>query len=121
MKNKKKKPINVEFGKNLKFYRERAGYSREKLSELMGVTPNFILDMETGFIDVSITNLKHICELLGISADKLIWSDRGELKLDERVFHLDKKYVTVLERMIQVQLEVIFENDRDYAERRIKD
>ncbi len=73
----------------------------------MGITPRFLADAETGFVGVSITNLKRICEILGISSDRLLWNSENDLNLDERVLHMDKKYVKTVEEMIQKQLEVI--------------
>ena len=44
------KPINnVEVGENIRLYREKAGYSRERFSKLMGVSLRFIADVEAGF------------------------------------------------------------------------
>lgn len=107
MRSKEKKQINIEIGENIKTYRERANYSREKFAELVGITPRFLADVETGFVGISITNLKKICEILGISADRLLWKKENCLKLDEKVSHIDEKYILVIEELIQKQLEII--------------
>lgn len=104
---KNKKPINILIGENIRFYREEANYSREKFAELVGITPRFLADVETGFAGVSLTNLKRICEILGVSSDRLIWQQENELGLDEKVKHVDSKYVAILEEVIQKQLEII--------------
>ena len=36
---RQKKQINVEIGANIQAAREKAGYTQEKLSELIGVSP----------------------------------------------------------------------------------
>lgn len=107
MRAKQKKEINITVGENIRLYREQAGYSREKFSELVGITPRFLADAETGFVGVSLTNLKKICEILGISADRLLWKHENQLGLDERISHLDTKYLHAVEEIIQKQLEVI--------------
>lgn len=107
MRAKEKKEINVLIGENIREYRESAGYSRERFSELVGITPRFLADAETGFVGVSLTNLKRICEILGVSADRLLWRQENSLGLDERVKHVDRKYVDVVEQVIRKQLEVI--------------
>lgn len=107
MRSRVKKPINIIVGDNIRFYREKVGYSREKFAELLGITARFLADAETGYVGVSLTNLKHICELLGISADRLLWGSNNSLGLDEKVSHLDKKYLPAVEEVIQKQLEVI--------------
>lgn len=107
MRSKNKKQINIEIGEGIRYYREKAGYSRDKFAELLGITPRFLADAETGFVGVSITNLKRICELLGISSDRLLWNKRNELGLDERVKHIESRYMYIIENIIQNQLELI--------------
>ena len=107
MRAKKKKPINVQIGESIRFYREQAGYSREKFSELVEITPRFLADVETGYAGVSLTNLKRICEILGVSSDRLLWEEDNQLGLDERVAHIDAKYIDIVEQVISKQLEVI--------------
>ena len=108
MRSKEKKPINIEVGENIRLYREKAGYSRERFSELMGVSPRFIADVETGFTGVSLTTLKKLCEVLGVSADRLLWKQEPvPLDMDEQVSHLCPDYVSIIRELIQKQLEVI--------------
>ena len=108
MRAKEKKPINIEVGENIRMYREKAGYSRERFSELMGVSPRFIADVETGFAGVSLTTLKRVCEVLGVSADRLLWrQDAPALGLDEQVSRLGPEYTAVIRELVQKQLEVI--------------
>lgn len=108
MRAKEKKEINILIGENIRFYREQAGYSREQLSEFIGITPRFLADAELGFVGISITNLKKICEFLGISSDRLLWDNKTkEITLSERVSHIDKKYFGPMEKLIKNQLEII--------------
>ena len=107
LRDKDKKAINIFTGEKIRFYREGAGYSREAFAELVGVSTRFIADVETGFVGVSLTNLKRICEILGISADRLLWDQDNQLGLDERVAHIDSKYVDIVEQVVSKQLEVI--------------
>lgn len=118
---KEKKPINIEIGENIRVFREKAGYSREKFSELVGVSPRFIADAETGFVGVSLTNLKRICKILGISADRLLWTtNNNDLGLDEMVSHIEPKYLEIVKQTILKQLEIISiaskeENEKKHA------
>ena len=108
MRAKEKKSINVEVGENIRLHREKAGYSRERFSELMGVSPRFIADVETGFAGISLTTLKKLCEVLGVSADRLLWKQMPTaLGMDEQVSHLSPEYVELIRELIQKQLEVI--------------
>lgn len=103
-----KKEINVIVGENIRFFREQSDYSREKLAELVGITPRFLADAELGFVGVSLTNLKKICEILGISADRLLWKQENKnITWLERLSHIDAKYLKIIEELIQKQLELI--------------
>ena len=105
---KAKKEINVIVGENIRFYREQAGFSREKLAELVGVTPRFLADAELGFVGVSLTNIKRICEILGVSADRLLWKEENKnVVLSERLKYLGPEYLEIIEGLIQKQLEII--------------
>ncbi len=107
MRNTDKKEINIIVGENIRKYRDIVGYSRERFAELIGVTPRFIADVETGFVGVSLTTLKKICEVLGISADRILWTYENELNLNEKISHLEPKYIPLVEDIVQKQLEVI--------------
>lgn len=107
MRSKVKKEINITVGENIRKYREKAGYSREYFAELVGVSPRFLADAETGFVGISLTNIKKICEILGISSDRLLWNTENALDLNEKISHLDKKYLPLVEDILQKQLELI--------------
>lgn len=120
MRAKEKKEINVGIGENIRLYREKAGYSRERFAELVGITPRFLADAETGFVGVSLTNLKKICEILGISADRLLWQNDNHLGLDEKVKHIDKKYMDIIDELIQKQLELIAIASKEETIRKVR-
>ena len=56
----------VQFGKNLKRYREATGLTQEKFSELVDVTPNTISSLENGKTFVTYPTIQNICEILKI-------------------------------------------------------
>lgn len=102
-----KKAINVLVGKNLRYYRDSNGYTREKLAELVGVSPKFLYDCESGSVGISISTLKKVCEVLGISADHLLWENTQEVNISERLSHVPPEYMDLIEDLIQKQLEII--------------
>ena len=83
MQDKERKPINIQIGANIRKYRELCGYSREILAEKLGISPRFVANIEVGAVGVSPTTIKRACEVLGISADRLLWDD-------DRAFHSRK-------------------------------
>ena len=115
MRPKEKKELNVTVGENIRFYREQLGYSREKLSELIDVTPRFLSDVELGFVGVSLSTLKKICDVLGISSDSLLWSNKKAdiTSISKRLEHVDQKYIDVIDKLIQTQLEIIAISKKD--------
>ena len=108
LRDKDKKEINITVGQNIRFYREKAGLNREKLSELIGVSPRFLADCELGFVGISLTTLKKICEVLGVSADNILWNNQNQpTTLQDMIAHIDPKYHPYLEKIITTQLEMI--------------
>lgn len=108
MRASEKKEINILVGENIRFYREKSNMSREKLSELIGITPRFLADAELGFVGVSLTNIKKICEVLGISADRLLWDKSGEpVALAERLAHVPSPYLGPIQELLLKQLEIL--------------
>lgn len=59
---------------------------------------------------VSITTLKNICVVLGISSDRILWSDNPKgPSLDEMVEHLNPEYTELIYKLVQRQIELIAE------------
>lgn len=83
--------------------RENAGYSREKFAELLGVSVSYVSELERGRTGISIKNLKTVCNLLGLSADYILFGE--ERSVDQRwldkLHHIDKKYMSLVETFLQ--------------------
>lgn len=67
-----KKAINIEVGQRIWKVRESRKMSREKLAELINITPVFLACVEYGQKGVSLTTLQKLCKTLQISADYLL-------------------------------------------------
>jgi len=59
------------FGKNLKRLRLQAGFTQEKLAEKIGINQRQLTRIETGRSFPSFATLDSLCNILGISADRL--------------------------------------------------
>ena len=79
----RKKKINVEVGLTIQEMREEAGYTQEKLSELIEITPNHLSAIERGASGVSLETLRKICRILGVSADDILFGKREESRRSE--------------------------------------
>lgn len=71
---KEKKEINVLVGANIKRERERAGYTQEKFSEMIGMGPKSLSAIERGTVGISLSSFRKVCEVLSISSDTLLFS-----------------------------------------------
>ena len=81
--------------------REDAGYTREKFAELLDVSVSYMAEVERGRTGVSLKTLKAICNLLGLSADYLIFG--GERDADKAMLdklHLDDKYLPLVDELL---------------------
>ena len=108
MKERTQKEINIIVGQNIRLHREQKRYTREKLAELIDVSPGFLYDAEHGFVGISLTTLKRLCQVLGVSADAILWEQQPtEPTFAETLSHIDPKYHPFLEKLIHDQLELI--------------
>lgn len=66
--------------------RENTGYTREQFSELLEVSVSYMAEVERGRTEISVKMLIKICNLLGLSADYILFgeeSDEAELMMDK--------------------------------------
>ena len=63
----------IEMGERIKKQRKLNGYSREKLAELVGITPRFCYDLELGLKNMSVNTLLKLSDSLHVSVDYLLF------------------------------------------------
>lgn len=63
---------NKEIGERIAYLRVVNHYTREALAELVGITPKFLYDIETGKKGFSANTLYRISKSLGVSCDYII-------------------------------------------------
>lgn len=68
-----KKEIKLIIGANIKREREKAGYTQNELSELIGIESKSLSAVECGKVGISISALMRICNVLSISSDALLF------------------------------------------------
>ena len=68
-----RKNLNMMLGANLKREREKAGFTQDRFSELLGIGSKSLSSIERGVVGVSLATLMRICELLQISANVLLY------------------------------------------------
>ncbi len=59
-------------GKNIKKYREKKGYSQNKLAEIVDISREYLADIERGHKRISLKKLFLIVDVLDIKCSELI-------------------------------------------------
>ena len=62
----------IDFTKRLRKYRKAAGLTQKELGELIHVSPRSMSYYERGERDIPMHTLRRICQILNVSADKLL-------------------------------------------------
>ena len=97
-------------GSNIRTARRRADLTQEQLSESIGVTPQYLSDLERGLVGTSIPTLIKICTKLNVSADFILFGRTGEngsndTTLIERVQRLPKHEANIVKSTVKALLD----------------
>ena len=107
---REKKVLNIKIGTNIQVARENAGYTQEKLSELIGLTPNHLSAIERGVSGASLEVLEKLCLLLGVSADYLIFGstcpDGDTLMLSRQLSSVSPRHREQIKKILSSLLEL---------------
>ena len=79
------------FGKNVKYYRFRKGYTQEQLAEKMDVTPNYISRLERGMHNPPFAMIGNVASALDIEPYELFIKRSDLNKLPNRVNLTNRK------------------------------
>lgn len=92
--------------------REDSGYTRERFAEALGVSVSYMAEVERGRTGVSVKMLIKICNLLGLSADYVLFGENrdADALLANKLQRIDEKYLPLLEKMLN-ELLALREND----------
>lgn len=105
-----RKEENVQIGGRLKAAREAAGYTQERLAELVDVSAQFISGVERGAVGLSVSILIKICGVLLVSADTVLLGDATPSDTSgivARLSRLPAEHVKNAEELLNLYLEGI--------------
>lgn len=105
-----------EMGKRVRSRRESLGLSREKLSEYLDVSPQFIADIEYGNKGISIKRFYLLCQVLDLTADYLLAGNVYSNETDRESMLVCEEIMTLLQRCDTKQLKGIREIAEIYAD-----
>lgn len=99
-------------GSNIRTARVRADLTQEKLAEIIGVTPQYLSDLERGLVGTSISTLVKICNNLNVSADFILFgsgieSENTNSTLIEKIQRLPKYKADLVERNLNLFFEAM--------------
>ena len=81
--------MNVLVGANLKREREKAGFTQEQFSELLGIGAKSLSSIERGVVGVSLSTLLKCCDILRISANMLLYEQARKNDVDSIALQLN--------------------------------
>ena len=85
-----RKDLNVLVGTNIKREREKAGFTQDRFSELLGIGSKSLSSIERGVVGVSLTTLLKICDILHISANVLLYEQSRKQDVDSIALQLER-------------------------------
>ena len=83
-----RKDLNVLVGTNIKREREKAGFTQDQFSELLGIGSKSLSSIERGVVGVSLATLLRICDILHISANLLLYEQTQQNDADSIALQL---------------------------------
>lgn len=106
---KEKNELNIQIGERIKVSREVSGYTQERFSEMVGVSPQYVSDLERGNVGVSIATFKKICEVLNVSSDYILMGREIENDISpvlNKLKYLPENKFCVMQELINKILEI---------------
>lgn len=105
---KEKKQYNIEIGRRIQQSRRGARLTQENLSESIGVTPQYLSDLERGVVGASVPTLISICNTLHVSSDFILFGRSPVEKVlieTKQSLHLSPDHLHLIERAVNLVLE----------------
>lgn len=85
-----RKDLNVLVGANIKREREKAGFTQDQFSELLGIGSKSLSSIERGVVGISLPTLLRICDILHICANVLLYEHTRKNDVDSMALQLKK-------------------------------
>lgn len=88
--------------------REDQGYTREKFAEKLEVSVSYMAELERGRTGISVKMLIKVCNLLGLSADYILFGEERaeDSKRLDAIRRIDDKYLPILDAVTTQLLEL---------------
>lgn len=100
-------PESVGIGARIRGERERLALTREKMAEVLDITPGYIADLERGEARLSVQGLINLCRLFRCSSDYLLFGRTDSLSMAARIDALPPELRHHIEELLASQLTII--------------
>ncbi len=82
--------------------REQQGYTREQFAEKLDVSVSYLAELERGRTGISVKMLIKVCDLLGLSADYVLFGEErnADALLLDKIHRIDDKYIHLLNKVV---------------------
>ena len=105
-----------EMGKRIRERRESLGLSREDLAELLGVSPQFIADIEYGNKGLSIKRLYLCSQVLNVSSDYILAGSFFSVEEESKATRFKEEIMGIIQNCDARQLKGIREIAEIYVD-----
>ena len=110
---KEKKPQNIRMGQRFRDAREAKGWTREQLAEKMGLSVQFITDLELGNSGIRLDRFAELCQLLNVNAHTALFGNVEQLptlsNLETMLANRDGEDVQRIVAMLEALVETYFD------------
>ncbi len=82
--------------------REQQGYTREQFAEKLDVSVSYLAELERGRTGISVKMLLKVCDLLGLSADYVLFGEErsADALLLAKIHRIDDQYIPLLNKIV---------------------
>lgn len=104
------KLINLEMGARIREIRKQTGLTSEKLAEAIGISNQFLCDVERGKKSLSNTNFAKMCKLLNVSADYIFFGTKeneSRKRIHDFVDSIGEAYLPMVEQSIANTIQIV--------------
>ncbi len=104
MKNEDNSQKNVILGQNIKDIRKSLDLTQEEFSEKLGINPQFLSQVETGKVGISLDNAINICKIGNCSSVNLFKGIIESSNITDQYELLNDRDKTIIQQMIACML-----------------
>ncbi|MDD6236472.1 MAG: helix-turn-helix transcriptional regulator [Clostridiales bacterium] len=100
-------PESISIGNRIRKERESLSLTREKMAELLNITPGYIADLERGEARLSVSGLINLCHLFHCSTDFILFGRTDSFTISARIDALPLEIREQIDELVAKQVMII--------------